>query len=654
MKHLYYFLIFLFIPLFLNAQEPVRNPSETNPQVQKDTLRRNVVKDKPLQKKLIQKDSLQKPPISAYKIFSVSGDSTFVDTMLTIQKDYKFNYLRKDNFELVPFTNVGQTYNKLAYNFNDRGLIPELGARARHYNFMEVEDINYYEVPTPLTEIYFKTVPEQGQTLDAFFTINTSERLNFSIAYKGLRSLGKYQNVLTSTGNFRATLNYSTLNKRYRHRSHFVSQDLLNQENGGLTEQALAQYIGKEEEFDDRSILEVKFETAENVLFGKRFFLANEFDLVQGKHNRITIDHELDFSDKKYVFRQDAPVPFFGNSFKTTNLNDRVKLRNISNIAGITYANSTLGQLKVKAGITHYNYGYNSVFVLEDETIITNRLKGENYAAGAEYFKNFGPLRMYGDFMVNVAGDFTGHNFLAGADYYINKNNQVKAELRSNESAPNFNFLLYQSDYLNYNWQNNFENTTTQSLSVKLESANLVNIDASFTRITNYAYFSANEEGFTKPFQENEEVNYLKVKASKEFNYGKFALNNTVMYQKVLNGDGVLNIPDFTTRNTLYYKDHWFKRALYLQTGLTFKYFSSYQMDGYDPVLAEFYVQNEQEFGAFPVVDFFFNAKVKQTRIFFKLEHLNSLIDGNNNFAAPEHPYRDFLVRFGLVWDFFL
>ena len=77
-------------------------------------------------------------------------------------------------------------------------------------------------------------------------------------------------------------------------------------------------------------------------------------------------------------------------------------------------------------------------------------------------------------------------------------------------------------------------------------------------------------------------------------------------------------------------------------------------MDAYDPVLAEFYVQNEQEFGAFPVVDFFFNAKVKQTRIFFKLEHLNSLITGNNNFAAPEHPYRDFLVRFGLVWDFFL
>jgi len=65
-------------------------------------------------------------------------------------------------------------------------------------------------------------------------------------------------------------------------------------------------------------------------------------------------------------------------------------------------------------------------------------------------------------------------------------------------------------------------------------------------------------------------------------------------------------------------------------------------------------VQNVQEFGDFPVVDFFFNAKIRQTRIFFKLEHLNSLIDGNNNFSAPDYPYRDFLVRFGVVWNFFL
>jgi len=599
------------------------------------------------------KDTVVKPPISAYKIFSIAGDSTYVDTTLTIQKDYKFNYLRKDNFELVPFPNVGQTYNKLAYSFDKQAIIPDMGARARHFNFMEVEDIYYYQVPTPLTELYFKTVPEQGQNLDAFFTINTSERLNFSVAYKGLRALGKYQNALTSTGNFRATFNYATLSDKYRLKTHFVSQDLLNNENGGLNEQALAQYISKEPEFDDRSLLEVKFENAENTLFGKRFFLDHEYDLVSGEKNSITLEHQLDFSDKKYQFKQDAPVDIFGVSFRTSNLSDRVKLRNIQNMAGLSYYNNVLGKLKFKAGMSYYNYGYNSVVVLPLQTI-TNRLKGENYSAGAEYIKNFGPLKVYGDVMVNVAGDFKGHNFLAGAAYQYNKDNIFKAELHSNDAAPNFNFLLYQSDYLNYNWQNNFNNTSTQSLNLQLDSKDLLGLDAEITRIKNYAYFSSDDNGSVKPFQYDGEISYLKIKASKEFSYGKFALDNTLMYQKVLSGETYLNVPAFTTRNSLYYKEYLFQRALYLQTGFTLKYFTSYNMDAYDPVLAEFYVQNSQNLGDFPVVDFFFNAKIKQTRIFFKLEHLNALITGNNNFAAPEYPYRDFLVRFGLVWDFFL
>ncbi len=605
------------------------------------------------QKRPVQKDSLQKPLISAYKIISVQGDTTYVDTSLTIQKDYKFNYLRKDNFELLPFSNIGQTYNSLAYTLKGEGLIPELGARARHFNFIETRDIRYYEVPTPLTELYFKTVPEQGQTLDAFLTINTSERINFSIAYKGLRSLGKYQNSLTSTGNFRATLSYSTLNQRYRLKTHFVSQDLLNRENGGLNELALQQYIIKEPEFDDRSLLEVKFENAENVLFGKRFYLNQEYDIVQGTQNKVSIRNVLDFSDKKYIFRQDAPVGFFGESFRNNNLRDQVKLRHIDNITTLSFQNTSLGKLGVKAGISHYNYGYNSLLFLEDQEI-TNRIVGENYSAGAEYSNNFGPLELFGDAMINLAGDYTGHYLTAGVGYPLNENNYLSAGINSNARAPNFNFLLYQSDYLNYNWKNDFENQRTRSLDVKLTSKKWLDLEASVSQIDNYAYFSKNQEDAVKPFQFGGTVNYIKLKASREFRYGKFALDNTLMFQNVSSGQEVFNVPELVSRNSLYYGDHWFDKALFIQTGLTLKYFSRYQLNGYDPVLAEFYVQNIQEFGNFPVVDFFFNARIRQTRIFLKLEHLNSLIEGNNNFSAPDYPYRDFIVRFGLVWNFFL
>jgi len=146
--------------------------------------------------------------IEDYKIISHARDTTYLDTTLTIQKEYRYNYLRTDNFELMPFSNVGQPYNKLGVDFERRNLYPQIGARARHFNYLETEDIDYYNVPTPVTDLFFKTTFEQGQLLDALLTFNTSPRLNFSIAYKGFRSLGKYQFDQAQSGNFRTTVNY--------------------------------------------------------------------------------------------------------------------------------------------------------------------------------------------------------------------------------------------------------------------------------------------------------------------------------------------------------------------------------------------------------------------------------------------------------------
>ncbi|MEL6303470.1 MAG: putative porin, partial [Bacteroidota bacterium] len=122
----------------------------------------------------------------------------------------------------------------------------------------------------------------------------------------------------------------------------------------------------------------------------------------------------------------------------------------------------------------------------------------------------------------------------------------------------------------------------------------------------------------------------------------------------VTQDERVLNVPELVTRNTFYFSSDVFKKAMYIQTGVNFKYFTSYNMDAYHPLLGEFYIQNREEFGGFPMLDVFINAKVRQTRIYLKAEHLNSLFTTEPSFySAPEYPYRDFVIRFGLVWNFF-
>jgi len=121
--------------------------------------------------------------------------------------------------------------------------------------------------------MYFKTVMQQGQSSDVFITLNTSERFNFSLAYKGLRSLGRYINQLSSTGNFRFTTSYNNKNKRYFLNFHFASQDILNGENGGIT--TAEDFESQNSNFKDRQRLEVYLTDAKTFFRkGKDFFLT--------------------------------------------------------------------------------------------------------------------------------------------------------------------------------------------------------------------------------------------------------------------------------------------------------------------------------------------------------------------------------------------
>ena len=640
---------------------------------QKDSVAPSKVKDTAAfrnkkVKKAKLKDSIE-ITIRDYKIVSYSRDSTYLDTTLSIQKEYKYNYLRRDDFELMPFSNVGQPYNHLGLNLDRNTLYPSIGSKARHFNYMEVEDISYYNVATPMTDLFFKTTLEQGQLLDAMLTFNTSRRFNFSVAYKGFRSLGKYQWSQVKSGNFRSTANYVTKNGRYRLRAHWTSQEIDGEENGGISNKEL-QFESKDPEFKDRSRIDVFFTDARNILIGKRYFLEHQYRLIKKEtdslnstSNYLGFGHTFTYESKSYKFQQDTENEFFGDALVSP-INDRANLKTMYNEINAEFSNRTLGVLKASVNLYNYNYFFNST-ITTDEGFIPNRLKGEEIAIGAKYNKQIGGFMLQGDIAFNISGELTGNIIDASASYQINEKNKISASLHSSSRLPDFNFLLYQSDYENYNWYNvqNFEKERLSSLQFNLESQVWGNLSAKYTTTDNYTYFTslANDEQadanlenpYIKPLQEANSVNYLKVKYIKEFRLGDWALSNTFMYQNVTQDNEVLNLPTFTTRNTLYFSKHVFKKAMFLQTGITFKYFSSYNMDAYNPLLAEFYTQNRENLGGFPLLDFFVNAKVKTARIYLKAEHFNSSFTGNTFYAAPDYPYRDFVIRFGLVWNFF-
>ncbi|MCJ7468464.1 MAG: putative porin [Maribacter sp.] len=652
-------LFFLSAPLFSQQDSISRSKQLDSSDLAKKIARKSKETGKQV--------AVEKVSIKDYKIISYARDTTFLDTTQTIQKEYAYNYIRRDVFELMPFSNVGQPYNKLGVNFESTTMYPVLGAKAKHFNYMEVEDINYYNVATPMTDLFFKTTFEKGQLLDALLTFNTSRRFNFSIAYKGFRSFGKYQFNQAQSGNFRTTLNYETKNKRYNLRAHIAAQNIDTEENGGLPNPI--QFESGESEFRDRSRIDVRFTDADNKLLGKRYFFDHQYKLIKKNKDSslvektsLALGHQFNYETKYQLYTQTAANPYFGDALLPA-IYDRANLKTMHNEFNVEFYNAILGRLRGNISLLNYNYFFNSK-IITDTQQIQNQLKGTEVAIGADYKKQIGGFKIDGGFKYKVSGSLTGSILNASAGYRINEANTIKVTLFSLSRMPDFNILLYQSDYTQYNWQNTdtFQKQSVNSLQFMLDSNLWGSITAKYSRLGNYTYFTSapdipievgKEEASVRPYQEKNSINHLKLKYAKEFRLGAFALNNTILYQVVNQTNNVLNVPQIVTRNTLYYSSDVFKKAMYLQTGITFKYFTSYYMDAYNPLLSEFYVQDAEKLGGYPMFDFFINARVKQTRIYLKAEHFNSGFGKRNYYAAPGYPYRDFVIRFGLVWNFF-
>jgi len=597
--------------------------------------------------------------IDMYKIITLQRDTILVDTTLTIKRDYATNYLRKDNFGLLQFPNEGQTYNTLFYGLTTYDPFPGFGFKAKHFAYQEVDDINYYNVATPFTEIMYRSVLQQGQILDALFTVNTSPNLNLFIGYKGLRSIGKYINSISSNGNFRVGASYNTTDKRYLLKLHFTGQDFSNQENGGIT--TITDFEGGEDPYTERERLDVYFRDATSVMKGNRYFVDHYFRLNKTNPNSLLFHHQFNYENKFFNFQQKTLSDRFGDASKSS-IDKKTRYNRMYNLVGAAYANETIGTIEFYLEDYTYNYFYYSVILNPDGSVkVPNAINDRIDTYGARY--TYQKDKWKGTALVsNSITSQSLTNIDLQLRYKFDERNSVSARFQKMNKLPDLNYQLYQSDYVFYNWNNNFKNEKINSLQLDVKTQ-WADLSAQYTVLNDHLYFynSNNTPGLAqfdsllvKPEQYTGTINYFSVKAGKDIKFlTYFGLDNTVLYQQVQQSDKILNVPQLVTRNTFYYTDRWFQDALQIQSGFTLNYFTKYYANDYNPLLSEFYVQDRRKIGGFPMIDFFVNLKIQEFRLFLKAEHFNSGFTGYDYYSAPNYPYRDFTVRFGIVWDFF-
>jgi len=720
-----HFVLLLLLKQALWSQQEELPVKDTIPSIQEVDLKiKDTLKTKDLtlleeQKETPSEDENKKPPkkkryipyiksmdevtVSDYKIMYLDGTEKVVDTSLSLEGEYTFNFLREDYFEYLPLPNMGEGFNKLGYNFHDQPFTPQMGARVKHFGYFEKEDVPYYEAPSAYTELFFKSTFQQGQFLDTSLAINTSPKFNIAVSFRGFRSLGKYVSALSRSRQFRLSTQYQTYNQRYRLRMHQTTQSLENEVNGGLTNDSVyffenaPNYVEADESgnpvldedgneqivfydgFLDRNRLGTQIQ-ADNVLEGKRYFMEHRYQMLPLAKDttvyKMAVGYSASLENKKYKFNQNRPGAYFFENYEVSNVRDSTSFNTLENKLYIKYKDKALGQFQLD--LYHHNWDYTlGPNEYEKDTLLSNQIKASQLAAQARWQKELFGVTTSAMGYQSLNKDYATQAFTLDIKRPLVKDILLGASYKYRSQPLNFNFYLAESDYKMYNWDNtHLENQQFNTRSVFISHPKWGRIQGEWTSIDNFTFLNnttrlrdLNKKFSVEVLQTDKKIDYFKARLDQRIDFGNFSWVNNVQYQKVnqeedpdaiLSGPIALNVPEWLIRSTLMLTSSIFNKALFFQTGATFVFFTDYYADQYNPLLAEFVTQNNTKIGEYPRVDFFFNAKIKSSRIFLKLENISApiehLIDVDtpyDYYAAPFVPYRDFSIRFGLIWNFF-
>jgi len=591
--------------------------------------------------------------ITDYLIISQSRDTTHVDTTLTMAKYYKMNSQRQDNFAFVSLNNSGQALNPLSLEAWRNNTAAAAGFRAKESQRFLPHQISYYHVPTPLSEVFYKSTQSQGQSTDALISANIHPRLNYAIGYRGHRSLGKYQNQISGRSQLRFTTRYENPNGRYRMRLQLANQKIEQQENGGLDAASIEDFTSGDDEFFDRERLGVRYENATNLFTGKFYLLEQDYLVIRSKDSlqtpRLSIGYRAQSNIHDNRFTQSTPYEGYGSlADGMTKAYDQTKYSLRQFDAYTILTSPSVGWFSGYA--RHHKYCFTENHIADSPA-----LSEDAYSVGGTWRKNFGALRLRAEAEFALSGSRTGDVLNGEISLPWFKTGSITAGIRMQQQHPGFVFEQFTSSYADYRWQTTPKMEQRTAIYGALRHPTFGTLSITATNINHHAYFlQANADALTvTPTQSNEAINLLQIDWEGGLKFGVFRWDAKLRAQQLSGNTAAMPLPDVIGRTALYYEDHWFEKAMFLHLGVSAHYFSTFHMRAYHPLLSDFVVQQHEELGGYPVVNAFFNAKIRQTRLFLVVEHANANRKAPDYFAAPGYPYRDLLVRFGLVWNFF-
>jgi len=182
-----------------------------------------------------------------------------------------------------------------------------------------------------------------------------------------------------------------------------------------------------------------------------------------------------------------------------------------------------------------------------------------------------------------------------------------------------------------------------------------------FDEIKNYTYFStwytttqnARLQNVVQVNQQASPITIITAEVTQDCTFGPLNWETVLTFQKSTSNNA-LPLPALNVYTNLYLK---FKiaRVLNCHFGVDARYFTEYDAPEYVAPIGQYAIQDNSskvKIGNYPIVNAYFNFKLKKARFFVMMSHINSGTGNKQYFLAPHYPLNDRVFRLGVSWTF--
>lgn len=206
-----------------------------------------------------------------------------------------------------------------------------------------------------------------------------------------------------------------------------------------------------------------------------------------------------------------------------------------------------------------------------------------------------------------------------------------------------------------HKWENNFDNIGVDQIQgvLKADFKSLsLRPNVTLNRINNYVFFNSEQKATQADGEAFMVIPGLKFSA----NLNKKLYLEADAYYTLITGEGKDNfrIPEVLVNSRLFYESPMFDENIFVQIGLEGRYRSDNLADFYNPAFQQYFIQNTFNVFAYPVIDFFFNARINRTRILLRMNHINmNMMSQPGYFVTPYYTGLRRALDIGISWPLF-